>query len=120
MMDQTAQLQRWNTGTQSDAVWLSVLCLCRMGFVFVFTSYSAALPLLKTDWSMSASQAGLVQSAWHTGYLISLFAAGFVADHCGAKNTFLGGSILASISALLFAFCADGFVSGLEMALALL
>ena len=84
-----------------------------MGFVFVFTSYSAALPLLKTDWSMSASQAGLVQSAWHTGYLISLFATGFVADHCGAKNTFLGGSILASISALLFAFCADGFVSGL-------
>jgi MFS family permease len=99
--------------TQSDAAWLAELCLSRVGFVFVFTVYSAALPLLKTDWSMSASEAGLVQSAWHTGYLISLFAVGFIADRHGAKKTFLAGSILASISALLFAFFADSFVSGL-------
>jgi MFS family permease len=99
--------------TQSDTAWLAELCLSRIGFVFVFTTYSAALPLLKADWNMSASEAGLVQSAWHTGYLISLFAVGFIADRHGAKKTFLAGSILASISALLFAFCADSFVSGL-------
>ena len=99
--------------TQSDAAWLAELCLSRVGFVFVFTTYSAALPLLKTDWNMSASEAGLVQSAWHTGYLISLFAVGFITDRIGAKQTFLAGSILASMSALLFAFCADSFVSGL-------
>ena len=98
---------------QSDAAWLTELCLSRVGYVSIFTSYSAALPLLKTDWNMSASQAGLVQSAWHVGYLISLFAVGFITDHYGAKRTFLTGSILASISALAFAFFADGFVSGL-------
>ncbi|MHB9099023.1 MAG: MFS transporter [Syntrophales bacterium] len=102
-------------GTKSDAAWLTELSLGRVGFVFIFTTYSAALPLLKTDWSMSASEAGLVQSAWHTGYLISLFAAGFIADRHGAKKTFLAGSILASISALLFAFYADGFLSGLML-----
>ncbi len=96
-----------------DTAWLTELCLSRVGFVFVFTTYSAALPLLKTDWNMSASEAGLVQSAWHVGYLISLFAVGFIADRHGAKNTFLAGSILASASALLFAFAADSFVSGL-------
>ena len=99
--------------TQSDAAWLAELCLSRVGFVFVFTTYSAALPLLKTDWNMSASQAGLVQSAWHVGYLISLFAVGFISDRTGAKKTFLAGSILASLSALLFAFFADSFISGL-------
>ena len=97
----------------SDTAWLTELCLSRVGFVFVFTTYSAALPLLKTDWNMSASEAGLVQSAWHVGYLISLFAVGFVSDRIGAKKTFLAGSILASASALLFAFAADSFVSGL-------
>jgi MFS family permease len=102
-------------GTKSDAAWLTELCLSRVGFVFIFTTYSAALPLLKTDWNMSASEAGLVQSAWHTGYLISLFAAGFIADRYGAKKTFLAGSILASTSALLFAFCADSFLSGLML-----
>jgi len=52
-------------GKQSDAAWLIGLCLSRIGFGFVFTAYSATLPLLKTDWNMSASEAGLVQSAWH-------------------------------------------------------
>ncbi|TRZ54302.1 MFS transporter [bacterium] len=100
-------------GKQSDAVWLLGLCLSRIGFASVFTTYSAALPLLKTDWSMSASEAGLVQSAWHAGYLISLFAVGFIADRHGAKRTFLSGSILASGSAMLFAFYADSTLSGI-------
>ena len=98
---------------QSDVAWLTELCLSRIGFVSIFTTYSAALPLLKADWNMSASQAGMVQSAWHVGYLVSLFAIGFVTDRHGAKRTFLAGSILASISALAFAFFADSFASGL-------
>ncbi len=113
MSYQTTEPLRVKAKGQSDAAWLTVLCLSRWGFVFIFTTYSAALPLLKSDWSMSASEAGLVQSAWHTGYLISLFAVGFITDRRGAKKTFLAGGILASISALLFAFCADSFLSGL-------
>ena len=113
MSYQTTEPRRLKAEGQSDAAWLAVLCLSRVGFVFIFTTYSAALPLLKTDWSMSASEAGLVQSAWHAGYLISLFAVGFITDRRGAKKTFLAGGILASISALLFAFYADSFLSGL-------
>ena len=101
------------TEIQSDSAWLTGICLSRIFFAFIFTAYSAALPLLKTDWDMSASQAGLVQSAWHAGYLISLFAVGFIADRYGAKKTFLIGSVLAGLSALMFAFFADGFISGL-------
>ncbi len=101
------------TETQSDSAWLTGICLSRCFFASIFTTYSAALPLLKTDWSMSASQAGLIQSAWHAGYLISLFTVGFIADRYGAKKTFLTGSVMAGLSALIFAFYADGFVSGL-------
>ncbi|MCK9364469.1 MAG: MFS transporter [Syntrophales bacterium] len=100
------------TETQSDFVWLTGICLSRSFFALVFTAYSAALPLLKTDWEMSASQSGLIQSAWHAGYLISLFMVGFIADRFGAKKTYLVGSVLAALSALIFAFFADGFVSG--------
>ena len=101
------------TDIQSDSAWLTGICLSRCFFAFIFTTYSAALPLLKTDWDMSASQAGLIQSAWHAGYLISLFTVGFIADRHGAKKTFLIGSVLAGLSALLFAFFANGFVTGL-------
>ena len=99
--------------SRSDAAWLAWLCLSRVGFGLIFTTYAAALPVLRNDWSMSASQAGMVQSAWQLGFLVSLFAVGFIADRMGAKRTFLGGSIFATASALLFAFAADGFTSGL-------
>jgi MFS family permease len=71
------------------------------------------LPLLRADWNMSAGEAGLVQSAWHVGYLVSLFAAGFLSDRFGARRTFLTGNLLAAASAMLFAVFTDGFLSAL-------
>ncbi|MCH8882621.1 MAG: MFS transporter [SAR324 cluster bacterium] len=75
------------------------------------TTYAASLPLLKTDWQMSASQAGLISSAFYFGFLISLFVVGFMADRIGAKRTYLGTSLLAAVSALVFAAFARDFLS---------
>jgi MFS family permease len=95
-----------------DNGWLALFCISRVGFSFIFTSYSAALPLLTDDWAMSATQAGMVQSAWHLGFLLSLFAIGFVSDRFGAKRAYLWGGYGAGVSALLFAVYSSGFVSG--------
>ncbi len=99
--------------SSSDAAWLYELCLARVGFAMMFTAYSGVLPLLRADWNMSAGEAGLVQSAWHVGYLVSLFAAGFLSDRFGAKRTFLAGNLLAAAAAMLFAVFTDGFLSAL-------
>ncbi|HSN39256.1 MAG TPA: MFS transporter [Burkholderiales bacterium] len=96
----------------SDASWLGWLCLSRAGFALVFTAYSAAIPLLTPEWGMSAGQTGLIQSAWHAGYLVSLFTVGFLADRYGAKRVFLASSIAASASAMIFALFAGSFLSG--------
>jgi MFS family permease len=95
-----------------DSRWLALFCIARVGFSFIFTSYSAALPLLRNDWLMSATRAGMIQSAWHLGYLVSLFMVGFLGDRFGAKRTYLWSAVAASISALVFAVFASGFVSG--------
>jgi len=87
---------------QCDAAWLYELCVARVGFAMMFTAYSGVLPLLRADWNMSAGEAGLVQSAWHVGYLVSLFAAGFLSGH-----------LLAAAAAMLFALVTDGFLSAL-------
>jgi MFS family permease len=95
-----------------DGRWLALFCSARVAFSFIFTSYSAALPLLRDDWAMSAAQAGLVQSAWHLGYLLSLFTVGFLGDRFGAKRTYLWSAVAASVSALVFAAGASSFLSG--------
>jgi MFS family permease len=104
-----------NLGRRGDGSWLALFCSARVAFSFIFTSYSAALPLLRKDWSMSAAQAGLVQSAWHLGYLLSLFTVGFLGDRFGAKRTYLWSAVAASVSALVFAVGASSFVSGLVL-----
>lgn len=97
----------------SDAAWLYELCVARVGFAMMFTAYSGVLPLLRAEWNLSAGEAGLIQSAWHLGYLVSLFVAGFLSDRFGAKRTFLAGNLFAAASAMLFALFTDGFVSAL-------
>jgi len=97
----------------TDGRWIASLCLARAGFALIFVAYSASLGLLKQEWGLSAAQAGLIQSAWHVGYLVSLFAIGFLADRYGAKRTFLVTSIAACASGLAFSLFADGFVSAL-------
>jgi MFS family permease len=47
------------------------------------------------------------------GYLVSLFAVGFLSDRFGARRTFLAGNLLAAAAAMLFALFTDGFLSGL-------
>ncbi|MHC1726060.1 MAG: MFS transporter [Syntrophobacteraceae bacterium] len=100
--------------TQSgDVQWLGLFCAARMCFSFIFAAYSASLPLLKTDWQMSATQAGMIQSAWHLGFLVSLFAVGFLGDRFGAKRAYLCGGVAAGISAIVFGLFASDFLSGL-------
>ena len=101
------------SNSSSDAAWLYELCVARVGFAMMFTAYSGVLPLLRADWNMSAGEAGLIQSAWHLGYLVSLFVAGFLSDRFGAKRTFLAGNLLAAASAMVFAVFTDGFASAL-------
>jgi len=97
----------------SDARWIASLCLARAGFALMFVAYSASLGLLRHDWGLSSAQAGLIQSAFHLGYLVSLFAIGFLADRYGAKRTYLATSVAACLSGLAFALFAQGFVSAL-------
>ncbi len=97
----------------SDARWLGWLCASRMSFGFIFMAFTGAVPVLLREWRMSAGEAGLVLTGWHFGYLVSLFAAGFLADRIGAKRTFLSMSCAAVVSAIGFAVLAGGFPSAL-------
>ena len=69
------------------------------------------LPLTQADWRLSAKEAGLIQSAFHLGYLTSLFIVGFIADHYGAKRAYITTGVAACVSPWAFVLFADGFWS---------
>jgi MFS family permease len=91
------------------------MCASRACFSLIFTAYAAVIPLVQPEWGMSSSATGLVQSAWHIGYLISLFGAGLLVDRIGARDTYLATGLGACASALLFALFADSFLSALVL-----
>lgn len=99
--------------SDNNTSWLLWLCASRTSFALMFTAYAAAIPLLKPEWGMNSGQAGLIQSAWHGGYLFSLVAVGFLADRYGAKRVFIASSIASSVSAMIFALFADSFLTGI-------
>lgn len=91
--------------------WLTLFYLGRGGHSMIFSAYSGVLPAVTLAWGMSASQAGAVQSAWHLGFLVSLFVVGLLADRYGARRIVLHSSLAAAASAVLFGVLADGFQS---------
>ena len=72
-----------------STAWLAVLCSSRVLGATWFVAYSAVLPLTQAAWGLSGKEAGLIQSAFHLGYLSSLFIVGFLADHFGARRTYV-------------------------------
>ena len=69
------------------------------------------LPLTQSAWGLSGREAGMIQAAFHLGYLTSLFLVGFIADHFGAKRAYLTTGVAAWLAPFVFVAFADGFWS---------
>ncbi len=93
--------------------WLALLCASRVLSATWFVAYSAVLPLVREDWGLSARDAGMIQGAFHFGYLASLFIVGFLADHFGAKRAFLVTGVAGFLSPVAFVLLVDDFWSAL-------
>jgi len=93
--------------------WLALLCASRLLQATIATAYSGVLPFVMADWHMTAAQAGSIQSAWHVGYMSSLFAVGLLADRYGPHRVFVIGSAISATAALAFALFAHGHLSAM-------
>ncbi|MEK6245885.1 MAG: MFS transporter [Pseudomonadota bacterium] len=100
----------WRPGS---GAWLAALCSSRVLSATWFVAYSAVLPLVREDWGLSARDAGMIQGAFHLGYLASLFIVGFIADHFGAKRAFLVTGVAGFLSPIAFVLLVDGFWSAI-------
>ena len=59
------------TDQRSPTAWLLLLCTSQLFIMLVFINYSAILPILKAEWEMSNTQAGIIFSVYQLGYIAS-------------------------------------------------
>ncbi|MBM3217723.1 MAG: MFS transporter [Candidatus Rokubacteria bacterium] len=95
--------------------WLVRLCLARALMMLPAMSYAGALPLLRTEWSMSATAAGSISTSSQLGYAVSLLALSWLADRVGARRVFVVSSVVSGVAAIAFALFARSYASAIVL-----
>ena len=101
------------TDQRSDTVWLLTLCCCQIFIMLVFINYSAILPILKTEWEMNNTQAGVIFSVYQLGYIASGVLLSTLSDRLNIRWIFITAALWSGIANLLFALFAHDYSSGL-------
>lgn len=76
--------------------------------VLVWFNYSALLPLIVEDWSLSGFEAGAVFAAFQAGYVVAILPAGRLADRFSTRGVVATGASGTGIASIGFALFARG------------
>ncbi len=98
-----------------NSSWLMLLYCCQLLIMLVFINYSAVLPLLRREWDMNNTQAGMIFSGYQLGYIASGVLLSTLTDRMNTKRIFIGAALWSATGNLLFALYAHDFSSGLML-----
>jgi MFS family permease len=70
---------------------------------------AATIPLIITEWRLTAAAAGAIVSSFTIGYAISLFVFAWAADHYGAKRMVFVSAVAAAATSLIFGLFTHGW-----------
>ncbi|TMF67789.1 MAG: MFS transporter, partial [Chloroflexi bacterium] len=73
---------------------------------------AAALPLIRTDWSASAAEAGWIVAAYQLGYALAVIAVLPLTDRVRSSRVIAAGALATSLANVAFAFGATDVISG--------
>jgi MFS family permease len=99
--------------TSRNLRWLLLLCTCQLFIMLVFINYSAVLPILRQEWNMNNTQAGMIFSVYQLGYIASGVLLSALTDRINTKLIFITAAFWSAIGNLLFALFAHDFTTGL-------
>lgn len=78
-----------------------------------FATYPALLPLLRAEWALSNSQAGLISGVFFAGYMAATPVLVGLTDRIDARRIYLLATLLAALGSLGFALFAQDLVSAM-------
>lgn len=95
----------------------AALCLGQFLAHQTSLTFSALIPILRSEWQLSAGQAGVILGAFQLGTLATYVGVGFLLDRMRSKPIMVWSAVLVGLGDLLFALGARDFVSGLAFRL---
>lgn len=93
------------------------MCLAMIIGYLPWYNFSAVLTYLSKDFGLTASDTGMIISAFQAGYVIVVIITGWLADKIGTKKVVLYATLLTAIFATAFVFVARDFTTILIMRL---
>src|SRR5215472_6714090 len=75
------------------------------------------MPILRNEWHLSASQAGVILGVFQLGQTAAYVTVGFLLDRVRSKPIMFGSAAMVGIGDIFFALGARDFVSGLLLRL---
>lgn len=81
--------------------------------MLVFINYSAVLPILRLEWGMNNTHAGMIFSVYQLGYITSGVLLSILSDRINIKHIFITAAFCSAAGNLLFAIFAHDFYSGM-------
>jgi MFS family permease len=95
--------------------FLVLLTISRFAASVAMLIYAGSLPFLLSEWTMSGTEAGAIQSVFNMTFAVSLLVTSWLSDHLGAKNVFLASNACSLAAFLAFALAARSPGSALVM-----
>jgi MFS family permease len=93
--------------------WLLALSAVEIATMLPYVNFSAALPIARAAWDLSAAQAGLIFAGQQIGYTLAVLVLASLTDRVGVRRIYLGSTVLTGGGALAFAAWAHDFPSAL-------
>src|SRR5258706_1766495 len=89
------------------------MCLAETLCMAGFATYPALLPVLRAEWQLNNTEAGLIGGILFLGYVMAVPLLTAMTDRIDARRIYLGSAVVAAAGSACFGALAEGLVGGL-------
>jgi MFS family permease len=93
----------------STARLATLLCIGEILSMASFATWPGLVPEFMDMWSLSATDAGWIAGMYFAGYVVGAPILSGLTDRIDARQVYIWSSVLTALSALAFAYWAEGF-----------
>ena len=103
---------------RGDWLWLAMIAAAVFAVALPLSSYPSALPIIREEWGISDTEAGLINGITAAGSVIGALVLIPLTDKWRADHVLLGSALTTAIGHLLFPLVAENLASAAPLRLA--